>query len=305
MEIIIASITARVAATVIDRQCTTGKHQWARKQLCFPAGSVGRRCQLRRNPTLRRTNSVFRSACFSLGRQPLGIRCAHNSLITAGNGGTKPIQAAFTIYYNHGTQQYQLEQSLQPDEQMWVDVGKLIREEVSDKPNENPLNRALSFLAYQQFSAEKFRARIAWERRSPTRSTHSTPTFVPPHDFFHARREMRMDPVLILVFPGGRNSGPLTCKCETWFPTTNGGRGSPYRIKSQLGCSSSGVALALHNDPARRRPLAVSFASSEKVTTQIFRFEATTKASKAVSTDVFFNSRLTLESPVAPMLIAA
>jgi hypothetical protein len=57
----------------------------------------------------------------------------HNSLITAGNGGTKPLQAAFTIYYNQGTQKYQLEQTLQPDEQMWIDVGKLIREHVLDK----------------------------------------------------------------------------------------------------------------------------------------------------------------------------
>jgi hypothetical protein len=57
----------------------------------------------------------------------------HNSLITAGNGGTKPLQAAFTIYYNQGTQRYELEQTLQPDEQMWIDVGKLIREHVPDK----------------------------------------------------------------------------------------------------------------------------------------------------------------------------
>ena len=57
----------------------------------------------------------------------------HNSLITAGNGGTKPVQAGFTIYYNGGAQKYQLEQPLQPDEQMWIDVGKLIREQVPDK----------------------------------------------------------------------------------------------------------------------------------------------------------------------------
>jgi hypothetical protein len=57
----------------------------------------------------------------------------HNSLITAGNGGSKPVQAAFTIYYNGGSQKYELEQSLQPDEQMWIDVGKLIREQVPDK----------------------------------------------------------------------------------------------------------------------------------------------------------------------------
>jgi hypothetical protein len=57
----------------------------------------------------------------------------HNSIITAGNGGTKPTQAALTIYYNQGTERYDLEQTLQPDEQMWIDVGKLIREHVQDK----------------------------------------------------------------------------------------------------------------------------------------------------------------------------
>ena len=57
----------------------------------------------------------------------------HSSIITAGNGGTKPTQAAFTIFYNQGTQRYDLEQTLQPDEQMWIDVGKLIREHVPDK----------------------------------------------------------------------------------------------------------------------------------------------------------------------------
>ncbi len=57
----------------------------------------------------------------------------HSSIITAGNGGTKPTHAAFTIFYNQGTQHYDLEQTLQPDEQMWIDVGKLIREHVPDK----------------------------------------------------------------------------------------------------------------------------------------------------------------------------
>ena len=51
----------------------------------------------------------------------------HSSIITAGNGGKKPTLAAFTIFYNQGTQRYDLEQTLQPDDQMWIDVGKLIR----------------------------------------------------------------------------------------------------------------------------------------------------------------------------------
>ena len=57
----------------------------------------------------------------------------HDSIITAGNGGTKPTLAAFTLFYNQGTQKYQLQQALQPGEQMWMDIGKLIRENIPDK----------------------------------------------------------------------------------------------------------------------------------------------------------------------------
>jgi hypothetical protein len=38
--------------------------------------------------------------------------------------------------------------------------------------------------AQLSFSTEKCRARIVQERRSPTRSTHSTPAFVPPQERF-------------------------------------------------------------------------------------------------------------------------
>jgi hypothetical protein len=72
----------------------------------------------------------------------------HNSLITGGNGGSKPLQAAFTIYYNQGMQKYELEQTLQPDEQMWMDIGKLIREHVPDK-NGNTLPADLTSGSYE------------------------------------------------------------------------------------------------------------------------------------------------------------
>ncbi len=62
----------------------------------------------------------------------------HSSIITAGNGGTKPALAAFTIFYNQGAEKYELEQTLQPDEQMRIDVGKLIREHVPDKKKPFP-----------------------------------------------------------------------------------------------------------------------------------------------------------------------
>jgi hypothetical protein len=72
----------------------------------------------------------------------------HDSIITVGNGGTKPTQAAFTILYNQGTQKYQMEQTLQPGEQMWMDIGKLIREGVPDK-NGKPLPADLTSGSYE------------------------------------------------------------------------------------------------------------------------------------------------------------
>ncbi len=56
-----------------------------------------------------------------------------DSIITAGNGGRKTIQVRFTLYYDEGRQHYDLEQELKPHEQMWIDVGKLIRNQVADK----------------------------------------------------------------------------------------------------------------------------------------------------------------------------
>jgi hypothetical protein len=61
------------------------------------------------------------------------VDATHNSIITAGNGGAVPIKAQFTLYYESGTKRYDLVQALKPHEQMWVDVGKLIRERTPDE----------------------------------------------------------------------------------------------------------------------------------------------------------------------------
>jgi hypothetical protein len=60
------------------------------------------------------------------------VDSTHNSIITAGNGGSTPIKAQFTIYYNNGQQHYDLVQELKPHEQMWVDLGKLIHNQIPD-----------------------------------------------------------------------------------------------------------------------------------------------------------------------------
>lgn len=93
----------------------------------------------------------------------------HNSLITAGNGGTKPLQAAFTVYYNQGSQKYELEQTLQPDEQMWIDMGKLIREHVPDK-NGNVLPADLTAGTYEfrdltnKFIGNLFEGKVVYDK---------------------------------------------------------------------------------------------------------------------------------------------
>ena len=57
----------------------------------------------------------------------------HNSLVTIANGGNKAAQVQLTVFYNRGFGQYQLEQTLAPDEQMAVNFGKLIHDQVPDK----------------------------------------------------------------------------------------------------------------------------------------------------------------------------
>ncbi len=57
----------------------------------------------------------------------------HNSLVTVGNGGNQAVRTELTILYNQGREQYQMEQKLAPEEQMLVDFGKLIREQIPDK----------------------------------------------------------------------------------------------------------------------------------------------------------------------------
>jgi hypothetical protein len=61
------------------------------------------------------------------------VDSTHNSLVTVGNGGNKPARAQLTILYNQGSGQYQIEKMLAPDEQMWLDFGKLIHDQVPDK----------------------------------------------------------------------------------------------------------------------------------------------------------------------------
>jgi len=72
----------------------------------------------------------------------------HNSLVAITNGGSKPALAQLTILYNQGSGQWQIEQMLAPDEQMFLDFGKLIHDRVPDK-NGHTLPPGLTSGAYR------------------------------------------------------------------------------------------------------------------------------------------------------------
>ncbi len=70
------------------------------------------------------------------------VDAMHNSLVTVGNGGNKAVRAQLSIFYNEGKGQYQVEQMLAPDEQMGLDFGKLIHDQVPDKDGRRPAARS-------------------------------------------------------------------------------------------------------------------------------------------------------------------
>ena len=56
----------------------------------------------------------------------------HTSLIAAGNGGSKPVKAALTFFYDQGRKQYRIEQIIAPNDQLWVNLNDLIRNQMPD-----------------------------------------------------------------------------------------------------------------------------------------------------------------------------
>ncbi len=56
----------------------------------------------------------------------------HDTIIAVGNAGSAASKAQITFYFNSGRGKYQVEQTLAPDEQIWLDVGKLIGNQTPD-----------------------------------------------------------------------------------------------------------------------------------------------------------------------------
>jgi hypothetical protein len=56
----------------------------------------------------------------------------HNTFITTGNAGKEPTAAEVTLFYNGGKSKYRMEKMLAPGEQLWLDVGHLVHDQVAD-----------------------------------------------------------------------------------------------------------------------------------------------------------------------------
>ena len=140
----------------------------------------------------------------------------HNSLITAGNGGSKPVQAAFTIYYNGGSQKYEVEQSLQPDEQMWIDVGKLIREQVPDK-NGKFLPQDLTSGSYQlrdlsdKFIGSLYEGKIVYDK------TFGHVTYGCAGCCAYSTTQLSINPLGIPLFSTAANGVDAYNTCSSWW----------------------------------------------------------------------------------------
>ena len=57
----------------------------------------------------------------------------HNALAAITNIGTKPTDALLTLHYDGGKKRYELQQTIAPGDQMWVNLNQLIRNRVPDR----------------------------------------------------------------------------------------------------------------------------------------------------------------------------
>jgi len=95
-------------------------------------------CSRRRKTTTKaaevwRANPYYQTDSRIMGRRPAAqYDTHHNSIITKATRGHQPTQAAFTIFIIKGAEIFN-GADLQPGEQSWMDIGKLIREPIRVK----------------------------------------------------------------------------------------------------------------------------------------------------------------------------
>lgn len=72
---------------------------------------------------------------------------SHNQIISVTNSGQKLADALLTLHYHNGEKTYEMQQTIQPGDQMWLNVASLIRNRVPDRKG-NVLPADVSFGTY-------------------------------------------------------------------------------------------------------------------------------------------------------------
>jgi hypothetical protein len=75
------------------------------------------------------------------------IDANHNGIVTVTNIGSKSTKALLTLHYDKGQKSYELQQTIAPGDQMWVNLAQLGRDRLADR-NGNALPADLGSVAY-------------------------------------------------------------------------------------------------------------------------------------------------------------
>src|ERR1700685_665412 len=71
----------------------------------------------------------------------------HNYILSVTNSGQKPAETLLSLHYANGAKTYEMQQTIQPGDQMWVNLASLIRDRVPDRKG-NVLPADLTFGTY-------------------------------------------------------------------------------------------------------------------------------------------------------------
>src|ERR1700685_822563 len=71
----------------------------------------------------------------------------HNHILSVTNSGQEPADTLLALHYANGAKTYEMQQSIQPGDQMWVNLASLIRDRVPDRKG-NVLPADLTFGTY-------------------------------------------------------------------------------------------------------------------------------------------------------------
>jgi hypothetical protein len=100
----------------------------------------------------------------------------HTSLIAVGNGASQPVSAELTIFYDRGQKAYQLDKTIAGEDQWYVDLGQLIREQVPDK-NGNTIPATTAFGAYRLQQIDNLGHEYLYEGKVITDKTYGHATY--------------------------------------------------------------------------------------------------------------------------------